>query len=127
MAYVCEYQNEIQSALSSRNLIQLFTGGVFYNNDCKIYLICSETKDKDKDSVNWFIEKLYGILTSENSNTDTETLFTDRPSSEFKFMMKLLHQLSLQCNKTFESKYFATSHGKGVVNGVVGRIKKLFG
>ena len=54
---------------------------------------------------------------SENCNADTETIFTDGPSSEFKnkFMMKLLNQLSLQYNKTFEWKYFATFHGKGVV------------
>ena len=83
MAYVCEYQNEVQSALWSRNSVQLFTGAVFYNNDCKTYQICSDTKDKGKDSIYCFIEILYGILMFENCNTDTETIFIDGPPSEF--------------------------------------------
>ena len=39
--------------------------------------------------------------------------------------MKLLNQLSLQYNKIFGWKYFASSHGKGAVDGVGGKAKSL--
>ena len=86
MAYICEYQNELQSTSWSRNSVQLFTGAVFYSNECKTYLVCSDTKDKD--NFYCIIEELYGVFMSENCYTDAETLFTDGPSSEF--IMKLI-------------------------------------
>ena len=54
-----------------------------------------------------------------------ETIFTDGPSSEFKnkYMIKVLNDLSNPYEKPFEWKYFATSHGKGVVDGIGGRAK----
>ena len=39
--------------------------------------------------------------------------------------MKILYNLSQKYQKDFSWKYFATSHGKGVVDGVGGRAKSL--
>ena len=56
-----------------------------------------------------------------------EVIWTDGPSSEFKnrFTAAFLKQLSGKYNKTFTWKYFASLHGKGVVNGIGGREKSL--
>ena len=52
-------------------------------------------------------------------------MYTDGPSSEFKnkFTLKIIHEISqiLQCEVRWQ--YFATSHGKGVVDGIGGAAK----
>ena len=56
---------------------------------------------------------------------DCFILYTDGPSSEFKnkFTLKIIHEISqiLQCE--VRRQYFATSHGKGVVDGIGGAAK----
>ena len=42
-----------------------------------------------------------------------------------RFMMKLLCELGKKLNKSMAWKYSATSHGKGVVDGIGGRVKFL--
>ena len=52
MGYSCEYQNEIQSALWSRNSINLFTAALYSNNlPGKSFLLITDCKDKGKNSV----------------------------------------------------------------------------
>ena len=56
-----------------------------------------------------------------------EVIWTDGPSSEFKnrYMMNLLQFLTYKYKHQFTWKYFATGHGKGVVDGVGGLAKSL--
>lgn len=44
----CEFQNEIQSALWSRNSVTLFTAAKFSQDNCPTFLICSDTKEMGK-------------------------------------------------------------------------------
>ncbi len=52
---------------------------------------------------------------------------SDGPSCEFKnkYMTKVLHLLSNKYGGEWYWKFFATSHGKGVVDSVGGRAKSL--
>ena len=78
-----------------------------------------------------FINELYEHFDCNGVMSDDtvveEIIFTDGPSSEFKnkYAMKLLYSLSQKYKRNFAWKYFATSHGKGVVDGVGGRAKSL--
>ena len=56
-----------------------------------------------------------------------DIIWSDRPTSEFKnkYMVKFLQSLSQKYNQQFSWKYFATSHGKCIVDGVGGRAKSL--
>ncbi|KAK2706981.1 hypothetical protein QYM36_014865 [Artemia franciscana] len=58
---------------------------------------------------------------------ECEIIWTDSPSSEFKnkFTVQFLKKLSEEHNVPFFWKYFATSHGKGVVSGIRGNAKSL--
>lgn len=47
-----------QSALKSRASVTLFTAAVLYQETTNTYLICSNTKDKGKDTVHTFINRL---------------------------------------------------------------------
>lgn len=126
MSYSCEYQNEIQSALWNRNAVLLFTAATFFGGECQTYLICSDTPEKGKNAIYAFVKALYETI-PQNDAIQIETIFTDGPSSEFKnkYMIKVLNNLSNLYGKQFEWKYFATSHGKGVVDGIGGRAKSL--
>ena len=54
-----------------------------------------------------------------------EVIWSDGPAAEFKskFMKQWIQNLSLKCNKPFTWKFFATSQGKGVVDGVGEKVK----
>ena len=117
MNFSCEYQNEVQSALWSRGSVTLFTAAAMHKGNCQTYLICSDTKDKEKNTVAAFVNYLYDkelAPVSDDMQNVEEVIWTDGPSSEFKnrFMAALLKELSGKYNKTFTWKYFATSHGK---------------
>ena len=129
MGYECEYQNEVQSALWSRSSVTLFTAAEIFHGQTKAYLICSDSKNKDKETILVFVEHLYDhhLLKDENMQGIEEIIWTDGPSSEFKnkYIVHLLRRLSEKYSKSFTWKYFATSHGKGVVDGIGGNCKAI--
>lgn len=130
MSFGCEYQNEIQSALWSRSSVMLFTAASFYKGNCQTYVICSDTTAKDKDTIYVFLNELFDLIHREDespTSPSAEIIWSDGPASEFKnrYMVKLTTMLSGKHEKTFFWKYFATSHGKGVIDGVGGNIKRL--
>ena len=93
MSYSCEYQDEVQSALWSRESVILFTAAMTYKSKCHTYLIVSDSRDKGKDTVVVFVDFLY-----ENCVHKCEEyiIWSDGPTSEFKnkFMVKFLQILS---------------------------------
>lgn len=124
MAYSCEYQNEIQSALWSRSSVNLFTAALYSNLEpCKSFLVVTDSQDKGKDAVYTFMLKLASFIDFKEG--DDFIIYTDGPSSEFKnkYMVKLVSVLSERYGCPVQWKYFATSHGKGVVDGIGGAAK----
>ena len=117
----------MQSALWSRQSVNLFTAALYHKNEkCRSYLVVTHSQDKGKDSVYVFMMKLIKLFPSLGSNAKL-VIYTDGPSSEFKnkFMVKFLSDIANQIGGTAEWKYFATSHGKGVVDGIGGSAKSL--
>ena len=123
MAYSCEYQNEIQSALWTRATINLFTLARFVNQEVTCHLFVLDNYKKDKDAIFACLQKFYGNTTT----FPEEHIYSDGPSSEFKnqYMMKLLHHVSKQHSAKFTWDYFATGHGKGMVDGIGGEVKSM--
>ena len=74
----------------------------------------------------FFINELVQHLPYINYN-EKLVIYTDGPSSEFKnkFCVNFLSILSKELNIEVQWKYFATSHGKGVVDGIGGSAKSL--
>lgn len=68
-------------------------------------------------------EKFY----SETQTFAKEIKYSDGPDSKLrnKYMMKLIHHFGTKHNTSFTCNYFATDHGKGVVDGIGGEAKKL--
>ena len=126
MAYSCDYQNEVQNALWSRKCINLFTAALYSKSQvCQPFLIITYSQDKGKNSVFTFRNALTDYIQFEKG--DMLVIYTDGPSLEFKnrYIVKLVSMLSKKFQCKFSWKYFATSHGKGVVDGISGSAKSL--
>lgn len=97
---------------------------------CTSYLAVTDSQDKGENSVYCFLHKLVSV---ERQNLKKQLLkCSDGPLREFKnhFCVKALSLLKqwlysegIDCKVTW--KYFATSHGKGVVDGIGGSAKSL--
>ena len=98
---------------------------MYHKSTTKTLIFCTDYKGKDKFSTGYFIENLYEEDILPNDEVKTEIIWSDGPSSEFKnqFMRYLIEKLSICYNKPFSWKFSATSHGKGVVDGVGGKVK----
>ena len=88
-------------------------------------MIITDSQDKGKNSVFTFINAVTDYIQFEKG--DMLIIYTDGPSLEFKnrYIVKLVSMLSkiFQCKVSW--KYFATSYGKGVVDGIGGSAKSL--
>lgn len=82
----------------------------------------TDSQDKGKDSVYTFLTQLFDQICHGKDTAfdekDTIVIYTDGPSSEFKnkYMVKVVNLLSKKYKCKVMWKYFATSHGKGVVD-----------
>ena len=130
--YGCAYQDEIQTAHWSQNQVTLFTVAVLTKkeeaskNVCESYVIISDDKDHDKKSVAAFMWRIINeCVIKKHPNVDKVKLFSVGPSSQSKnrFIVNFLHKIMKIVH--IEWNYFATSHGKGVVDGIGGTVKRL--
>ena len=125
MNYSCEYQNEIMSALWSRASVGLFTAALYERDlPCQSFIIATDSNDKYKDTVFCFLTKLFEQFKNKELGNYI-SMFTDGPSSEFKnkYCVEMLKLLGQKFFINTRWQYFATSHGKGVVDGIGGSAK----
>lgn len=122
-------QNEIQSAHWTHKQCSLYTAVAWFPSDgtmkekeIKSYVIASDYMQHDKYAIHTFNEILFHKIKKECPTLEEIDIFSDGPSSQFKQKYTL-------CNITFASlkvnwHFFATSHGKGAVDGVGGTVKR---
>ena len=128
MSYSCSYQDEIQSAMWTRESVNLFTAAMYAKDQpCKSFLVVTDSNDKGKGSIYAFLHEIMKKTKSLFKDSKYFVFYTDGPSSEFKnrFAMKMLNEFSVMYNIEMRWQYFATSHGKGVVDGIGGSSKAI--
>ena len=127
MNFTSEWQDEIQSALWHRCSVTLFTIAKYTNGFEQTGLICSDCGSKGMESSAVFLNQIYDQMGVDSDDGMKEVIWSDGPTSEFKnrFMVETLKQLSAKYNKEFTWKFSATSHGKGIVDGVGGKAKSM--
>ena len=118
---------EIQSAIYGRKNVTIFTCAIHFNNKWTSYAILTDS-DKYKSTVRCCLLKIidHFLENFDVSSKDTVIIWSDGPSNEFrnKFMTgKFLHEVMTIVKKPVAWKYFETSHGKGVVDGIGGSLK----
>ncbi len=124
--YSLQQQGEIQSAYWSQKQLTLFTVCVWTHDGKRSMVFVSDDLDHDKTSVLVFLHKLLADLTAKEAITKVD-IFSDGPSSQFKnqFVFNLLPVLrELHHLESLNWHFFATSHGKGAVDGIGGTVKR---
>ena len=101
MGYECKNQNEVQSALWSRGSVALFTAAAMFHGQTKVYLICFESRNKEKETILLFVEHLHEqhLLKDESMQGIEEIIWTSGSSSEF-LKTSILYILCEDCQKS---------------------------
>ena len=122
--YTCVSQDEIQSAHWQQAQVSLFTAAVWHSGKMHPYVLCSDNLTHSKDTVPAYIDFLLETLPK-----DTSELFiwSDGPASQFKnrYIAEILPVLCKRYDLVnIQWNFFATSHGKGPVDGIGGAVKR---
>ena len=117
------WQNEVQSQHWNKKQVTLFTSVVWCQNTCKSEVVISDNLSHTKDSVITFIDKLISELV--DSSVKVLQLWSDGPSSQFKncFIATAIPWVDKKYSVKLCWNFFASSHGKGPVDGIGGAIK----
>ena len=121
--YTCMFQDEIQSAHWKKGQVSLFTVALWCDGELHPKVIASNNLDHGKDTIIAYIDHL---LDSLPATVKTISIWSDGPSSQFKnrFIVAAISALQEKHNVTIRWNFFATSHGKGPVDGIGGSVKR---
>ena len=120
-------QNEIQSAHWNHNEVTLFTGHAWINSECKkSFVIISNDLNHTKEAVYAFVSYILEYLNKNYANLKIVNIWSDGAASQFKqrYLFANLHPWQEQFSIKIFWHFFATSHGKGVVDGIGGTVKR---
>lgn len=117
------HQNEPQSAHYGQKPITIFTVAEYHRRYTAKALV-SDVEKQTKDIIFAFIDR---ILWELPSTTEEVEIFTDNAGSQFKnqFAMEALKTLQIRHDKKISWNFFAPMHGKSVVDGTGGNIKRF--
>lgn len=122
--FVCEQQDEVQSAHWNQRQLTLFTTAFYFNDDFQSKVFVSDFMNHTKDSI---VPFLYKLLTGFSRSMKVLRIWSDGPSSQFK--NKFIATAIVMFEKLFNIKiywnYFATSHGKGCIDGIGATTKMI--
>lgn len=124
--FAFKYQNEIQSAHWANSQCTLFTGYSWIKEkEGKSYVLVSECLDHSKISIFSYMMIILKDLKNSFPDIEEVAIFSDGVSSQFKqrFLFSNLYLFEKLCNLKLTWNYFATSHGKGTVDGIGGAVK----
>lgn len=120
-------QNEVQSAHFNYKQASIFTCVAWMFEKTKSYAVITDSLTHSKIDVYIFITNIVQEIIAQYGNFENIYFFSDGSSCQFKnkFIVWSLTDFLVQfgCNK-IEWNYFATSHGKGAVDGVGAVIKR---
>lgn len=125
--YQTFHQDEIQSAHWSYSQVTLFTCCVWTTRGVQSVCIVSDYLSHDKTAVHVFLTKLFQHVKAENPKVMKIRMFSDGCAAQFKnrFLFSNLSWYKTNYDlDNFEWNFFASSHGKGPVDGLGGSIKR---
>lgn len=120
---VCEAQDEIQSAHWNQRQLTLFTTALRHNGIFQSKVFVSDNLKHTKETI---IPYMYKLLTDLPKSVKVLKVWSDGPSSQFKnkFIAAMIARFEAEFGLKIYWNYFATSHGKGCVDGI-GAIVKM--
>lgn len=123
------FQDEKQSGHWSHKQATLFTAHAWIGTEeSQSMFIVSDELQHDKLSVNAFMSYIFTTLKNKFTNVSHTNVFSDGASSQFKqrFLFSNFNRWKEDFGVNLRWSFFATSHGKGAVDGL-GRTVKRFG
>jgi hypothetical protein len=124
--FSCVEQNEIQSGYWSHKQCTLFTAFAWINPGVtKSIVLVSDNLDHGKVSVFCYMDTIFKALKADYPEIEEINVFSDGAGSQFKqcFLFSTLYLYEKNHSVQVVWNYFATSHGKGVVDGIGGSVK----
>ena len=120
--HTCQYQDEIQSAHRQQHQVSLFTAVLWHAGMLHSIVIASDNLAHSKDTIIAYIDVLLEMIPN---SVNTVSIWSDGPASQFKNRFIAAATISLQekHNMNIHWNFFATSHGKGPVDGIGGAVK----
>lgn len=115
------FQNEIQSAHFNYKQVSIFTCVAWTVNKTQSFAIISNSLKHSKIDVYIFLTKILEELKQEHGYFNKIFIFSDGSSCQFKnkFIIYSLMDFKIRFGcEDIEWNFFATSHGKGAVDGV---------
>jgi len=122
--YTCIAQDEIQSAHWNQMQLTLYTSVSWFRGMTMPHVVVSNTCNTTRLAAVVFTDQL---LSAMPNGIQEVRVWTDGPASQFKnrFIVAAMDLLSQRHNIQIRWNYFATSHGKGPVDGVGGTLKRV--
>lgn len=119
-------QDEIQSAHWTHDQITVFTCCAWSKNKTNSYVVVSDDLSHDKFAVWTFLKEIINKLKEEFTFKNV-ILFSDGCAAQFKnkFTLSNLCFFKKDFGVEGEWNFFATSHGKGAVDGIGGTVKRI--
>ena len=130
--YTCFQQDEVQAAHWSQDQVTLFPVVIWTKTEenkiiTSSHVIVSDDHSHEKNSVAVFMDTVLRTFVKEKyPNVKVVHIFSDGPSSQFKnkYIVQLLQSFQTKLGGRILWHYFATSHGKGAVDGIGGTVKR---
>ncbi|KAL0147062.1 hypothetical protein M9458_057586 [Cirrhinus mrigala] len=126
--YTAAYQDQIQSAHWHQKQVTVFPSVLWSDGDPELYAIVSDSLEHDKRSVATFLSKIVEDIKMKHSAIKEIHIFSDGAASQFKnkFMWCFMSTTFKELFPTLRVQwhFFATSHGKGAVDGVGATVKR---
>ncbi|KAL2102344.1 hypothetical protein ACEWY4_001512 [Coilia grayii] len=126
-----DLKDEIQSAHWNQSQITIFTAVAWIKKEVQSYVVVSDELQHDKNTVTTFLTAIVKDLQETHPGMRELYIFSDGSASQFKnryvwfFLASSFKEMFPNVNT--EWHYFATSHGKGAVDGVGGTVKRAVG
>ena len=122
--FTCVHQDEIQSAHWNQRQVTVFTAATWHSGEIHSSVIASDNLAHTKETLVAYIDKLMEDLPS---TVKVLSLWSDGPRSQFKnkFVAASISALEKKHGVVIKWNYFATSHGKGPVDGIGGATKRF--
>ena len=122
------WQDEVQSAYWNKKQITIFSSCFRHKDLSESAVVISDDLHHCKDSIIVFINiNPQNIVKPQDHNINKLHLWSDGPNNQFKnkFIAAGLHWLGNRFNVSTVWNFFATSHGKGLVDAIGGTVKRL--
>lgn len=119
-------QDEVQAAHFSYDQVTIFTICIWTANKIQSLAIISNDLTHDKYSVWTFLRSLLDYIIADNNSLRKCHLFSDGSTCQFKnkYILSSLIMLQSIYGIKITWSFFATSHGKGAVDGIGATLKR---